>query len=172
MRLFIGVKTGCEDYLTAIQQELHTLGKGNFTDRDNLHMTLKFLGDVSPVKVKLICEAITQVQTGAIALCCEGLQAFGRDIISAKVGGERDKLSALYKSLESALEKCGFEAEQRPYKPHITLVRQFRPFGAFDLGAIPAARKEFQVNDVILFESTREQGKLVYKPLFEHRLSL
>lgn len=95
---------------------------------------------------------------------------FGRDIVSVKVGGEQNKLSALYQSLEAALEKCGFEAEKRSFKPYITLARRFRPFGAFDVAVIPATRKEFQVDEVILFESTREAGKLVYKPLFSHRL--
>ena len=170
MRLFIGVKTGCEPYLAALQQELKKLGRGNFTHEANLHMTLKFLGEVPPGKVRAVSAAITHVQPGAISLCCEGVQVFGRDIISAKVGGERDKLSALHQSLEAALERCGFEREPRAFKPHITLVRQFRPFGAFDLDSISASRQDFQVTDVILFESTREAGKLVYKPLFTHAL--
>ncbi len=170
MRLFIGVKTGCERHLTALSQELKKHGKGNFTREENLHMTLRFLGDVPPGKIKAVSDAIAHAKPGAVALYCEGMQIFGRDIISAKVGGELGKLSALYQSLETALEQCGFEAEARTFKPHITLVRQFRPFGVFDISAIPAPRKDFEINEVILFESTREEGKLVYKPLFTHKL--
>ncbi len=170
MRLFIGVRTGCEQHFTGIQQELKKLGKGNFTSEANLHMTLRFLGDVPPGKVKAIGDAMMHATPGAVALYCEGLQAFGRDIISAKVGGELSRLSALHKSLEAALEPCGFEPEQRAFKPHITLVRQFRPFGAFDLSSVSAPRKDFQINEVILFESTREDGRLAYKPLFMHSL--
>lgn len=170
MRLFIGAKTGCERYLTALQHELKKHGKGNFTAEANLHMTLKFLGDVPPGKVRAISDAITHAKPGAVAHYCEGMQVFGRDIISAKVGGELGKLSALYQSLEEALEPCGFEAEARAFKPHITLVRQFRPFGGFDLSAIPAPHQDFEINEVILFESTREEDRLVYKPLFTHKL--
>ena len=168
MRLFIGVKTGCEDHLSALQQELKELGSGNFTSRANLHMTLKFLGEVSEDRIGGICEAITETQKGTLKLTCEGLQVFGRDIISVKVGGERDKLSALYDSLETALEKRGFGKETRRFRPHITLVRKFRPFGDFEL--LPVKPAAFQVNEVILFESTREAGKLVYRPLYVHQL--
>jgi len=169
MRLFIGVKTGCEDHLSSLQQALKKLGKGNFTSRANLHMTLKFLGEVS--KIEDICQAITEAQRGALKLTCEGLQVFGRDIVSAKVGGEQEKLSALYESLETALEKRGFQRETRRFRPHITLVRKFRPFGSFNVTSIQTQRTEFLVNEVILFESTREDGKLIYKPLFCHPLS-
>ncbi len=170
MRLFIGVKTGIEAHLTSLQRELKKSGKGNFTREANLHMTLRFLGEVPPAKIAAVSDAIAQVRPGAVQLYCDGLQIFGRDIISAKVGGELDKLSALHQSLEAALDRCGFEREPRAFKPHITLVRQFRPFGAFDIAAVPAARQDFTVDEVILFESTREDGRLVYKPLFVHRL--
>jgi len=170
MRLFIGVRTGCEDYLLFLQQELKKLGDGNFTTRANLHVTLKFLGEVSPARVEDVRSAITETQRGSLHLACESLQIFGRDIVSVKMGGERDKLSALYNSLETALEKKGFEKETRRFRPHITLARKFRPFHAFDMSAVPTQRCEFPVDDVILFESTREAGKLVYKPLFIHQL--
>ncbi len=170
MRVFIGVKTGCEDHLSALQQELKELGSGNFTSRTNLHMTLKFLGEVSAAKNDGICEAISEAQKGTLKLTCEGLQVFGRDIVSVKVGGERDKLSALYDSLEAALEKRGFEKETRRFRPHITLVRKFRPLGAIDVACIPVKPASFQVNEVILFESTREEGKLIYKPLQRYQL--
>ncbi len=170
MRLFIGVKAGCEQHLTSIQRELKKLGKGNFTSEANLHLTLKFLGDVPPDKANAISDAITHARPGVISLCCEGLQAFGRDIISARVGGELSWLSALHQSLEAALEPCGFERERRAFKPHITLAREFHPFGAFDIAAVSVERKDFIADEVILFESTREAGRLVYKPLFTHPL--
>lgn len=171
MRLFIGVKTGCEEHLSSLQQELKKLGKSNFTSEANLHMTLRFLGEVSADKIDGICDAITETQRGTLSLTCEGLQIFGRDIVSAKVGGERDKLSALYDSLETALEKRGFQKETRRFRPHITLARKFRPFGDFDLTSIPTKPTRFQVHEVILFESTREEGRLVYKSLYRHSLS-
>lgn len=170
MRLFIGVRTGCEDHLSSLQQELRKLGKGNFTSEANLHMTLRFLGEMPADKIGGICDAIDETKKGALSLTCEGLQIFGRDIVSVKVGAEQGKLFVLYDSLETALEKCGFEKEMRRFRPHITLARKFRPFGDFDLTTIPAKPTSFQVSEVILFESTRQEGKLVYKPLYRHSL--
>jgi len=170
MRLFIGVKTGCEEYLEALQRQLKKLGGGNYTRRENLHMTLEFLGEVPPHKAQAICGALGRIRLGRFMLFCEGVQAFGRDILSAKVGGELGRLSALHDEVERALIGCGFEPERRPFKPHITLVRRFRPSGAFDAAAVDATRNDFCVDKVILFESTREAEKLVYKPLFTHFL--
>lgn len=170
MRLFIGVKTGCDAHLAALQRALQRLGDGNFTAAENLHMTLKFLGEASPEGVGAIREAMKRVRPGAVSLCCEGLQVFGRDIVSVRVGGECDRLSALHRSLETALAPCGFEREPRAYTPHITLARRFRPFGDFDAAAVPAGRCEFTLDEIVLFESAREGGRLVYTPLFSHRL--
>jgi len=170
MRLFIGMKTGCEEYLLLLQQELKKLGKGSFTRKDNLHMTLKFLGGVPYGMVEELCDAISETQKDTLKLTCEGLQVFGRDIISVKVGGERDKLSALHDRLELALEKRGFAKEKRRFCPHITLARQFFSPQGYDIASVTTRRVEFQVDKVVLFESTREAGELVYKPVFISKL--
>ncbi len=171
MRLFIGVKTGCEDYLSSLLQKLRKFGQGSFTSRENLHMTIRFLGEVPPAKIKDIREAITEAQRGTFSLTCQGLQIIGRDIVTAKVGGEKDKLSSLYDSLETALEKRGFQREARRYQPHITLARQFRPSAGFDVTSIPPVPALFMVTEIILFESKRKEGRLVYQCLFREPLN-
>jgi len=59
MRLFIGIKTDCEIYLSSLQNELKKIGKGSFTDAANLHITLRFLGEVPDRRLRNICEAIS-----------------------------------------------------------------------------------------------------------------
>jgi 2'-5' RNA ligase len=74
--------------------------------------------------------------------------------------------------LENALEKRGFDREARPFHPHITLVRNFHALEGDDVAAMVHKGCRFTVSEVILFESRREGGKLVYAPQFTHPLAL
>ncbi len=170
MRLFIGIKTGCEDYLTALQDELKKCGRGNFTHENNLHLTLKFLGEVPPAKVTEISGAMARVKAQPFALEVRGVKIFGRNIVSAEVGGSLGPLSALAEKLEDALEAIGFPKEARSFKAHITLAREFKTNGGCDISALPHGSRRFNVSEMILFESTRIEGKLTYVPLYTKTL--
>lgn len=169
MRLFIGIKTGCNDYLVSLQQRLKEYGKGNFTDKANLHITLKFLGEIQPEKQKDICEAISEIKGEPLCLECLGLGTFDRSgIVFVKVGGDIRELSGLYSRLETALNKKGFDIEKRAFKPHITLVRGFKC--SSDIKSVECECSGFTADEITLFESRRENGKLKYVPLFIHKL--
>ncbi len=167
MRLFIGIKTGCEDSLAALQSELKKCGRGNFTHTENIHLTLKFLGEVPPMRISEISKAMAGVKAAPFCLECRGAKAFGRSgIVSAQVGGNLSALSSLASKLEDALETVGFAKEQRSFRPHITLAREFRADPGCDISSIPYKTLRFTVDEMILFESTREAGRLVYVPVY------
>ena len=169
MRLFIGIKTGCEAHISALQDELKKLGRGRFTRSDNLHITLKFLGELPPDRVSGLCEAIAAAGGAPFTLEIGGARMFNRSgILSADVLGETDSLAALAERLEAALEKQGIPRETRPFRAHITLARDYEPHG--DLSGVPQRRCSFDVDEVILFESRRENGRLTYAPLYRYRL--
>lgn len=171
MRLFIGIKTGCECYLNSLQDELKKTGKGNFTDVSNLHITLRFLGEVPPSRFREICDAVSETGGPSFILECGGIQVFSRNrIVSVRVGGETDKLAALYTRLETALGRIGFEKEPREYSPHITLAKNFRTAEYGDVELIPYRIEKFKVTEIILFESRQEAGSLVYSPRFIQKL--
>lgn len=171
MRFFIGIKTGCEAYLSSLQQGLKALGKGNFTHTENLHITLKFLGEAPPFRIADIRAAMKRVEAEPFALECTGVRMFGRSgIVSAQVGGDLGALSALASKLEDALETIGFAKEARPFRPHITLAREFRALPGCDVSSIPCAGCRFNVGEMILFESARENGRLLYVPVYRQIL--
>jgi RNA 2',3'-cyclic 3'-phosphodiesterase len=97
----------------------------------NLHMTLKFLGNVEE-------EAIGPIVCGLTTAAAQ-VEAFDLDILELGVfptlarprviwiGASGPRLSALVESIESALEPLGFPRETRPFSAHITLGR-VRPF--------------------------------------------
>ncbi len=171
MRLFIGIKTGCEGYLSSLQAEVRKAGNGSFTETEKLHITLRFLGEVLPPRVEDICSALAETGGHVFSLECRGIEVFKRGrIVSAKVGGELKKLSAFHKRLESALEKRGFERPEREWCPHITLARNFQAFGKYSFNEVFEAGCVFAVQEVILFESRQNAGRSEYIPLYVHRL--
>lgn len=171
MRLFIGIKTGCENYLAALQEQLLARGHGRLTARDNLHLTLKFLGETPPHKFEEVCGAMAQLRGGPLSLRCLGVHFFsGSGIVYCGVGGDTAALGALASSLETALEKTGFQKENRPFRAHITLARDFRPDPGANIASIPFSGKAFTAEEIILFESARTGGKLIYAPLYKKKL--
>ncbi len=172
MRLFIGIRAGCVRYLVSLQQMLKKAGKGNFTLPENLHLTLKFLGEVPSSRVAELREAITEAGGSAFPVECLGMFMMDRGgIVSTRVGGDTAALSALAARLEDALEKRGFERELRPFKPHITLARNFHALEREDVASMTQKGCRFKAEEVVLFESRRENGRLVYAPLFAYPLA-
>jgi 2'-5' RNA ligase len=96
---------------------------------DNLHLTLRFLGEVEPVTLGRIREAIVAAAAtrAPFTVTLGGLGGFppGRPprVVWAGVlsGGER--LGALHATLESALVARGVPGEGRVFHPHVTLAR-------------------------------------------------
>ena len=96
---------------------------------DNLHLTLKFLGDVHNTEVPRVCEIIR-------AVCADfepfelrfagtgGLPALSRArVIYAGVDDASGSLTRMVMDLEKQLADLGFKPEPRDYKPHLTLGR-------------------------------------------------
>ena len=123
MRLFIAVNLNDEmkDALTEIQVDMHQTGvTGNFTRRENMHVTLAFIGEYSdPELVKEVMERVT-VEPFEIGL--DGLGNF-RSLWWAGLKGS-GHLNIAAKKLRRALADAGIPYDRKKFLPHITLVRQ------------------------------------------------
>ena len=102
--------------------------KISFTREENLHVTLKFLGEVAETEVPPLCEALKTVRLdGSLTLQPEGLELFPNrgaiHVIAAKIGGDTDRLAELHQRVEAVCSAFGFTRENRPFRPHITLAR-------------------------------------------------
>jgi 2'-5' RNA ligase len=171
MRLFIGIKAGCGQHLAALQGALKKMGRGRFTHADNIHITLKFLGELPTSSIPVLRDAIDEAGGCAFELECGGARLFNRGgIVSAEVAGDTEQLSVLHACLEAALERRGFARDTRAFRPHITLARDYKTPGDAAIENIPHGRCRFTVSEVVLFESRREGGRLVYAPLYAHEL--
>ncbi len=84
-------------------------------------------------------------------------------------------MAALQKEVESSLETIGFEPEDRPFRPHLTLGRVKSSRGKEELIRIVEKYREeeigtFQVEKIVLFKSDLTPTGPIYTPLREIKL--
>ena len=97
--------------------------------RENIHLTLKFLGDVAPEGLEVITEALDQVagRHRSFRVQPAGFGAFPSEkrarVLWSGVEEGSSALSKLAADVEQVLEPLGFGREKRTYKPHMTLGR-------------------------------------------------
>lgn len=117
--------------LSRLQVKLKSgnVGGVRWVDPRSIHLTLKFLGDVSIDKVNEIAEAMGIAAQGIspFNLVVNGLGAFPDlkrvQVIWVGVGGDLDKLAQLQQGIDSSLDLLGFSPEERLFTPHLTLAR-------------------------------------------------
>lgn len=144
---------------------------------ENLHLTLKFLGDVPAEQVPEICDCVTQAAAGHAPFkleCCE-LGAFP-DITRPRTvwvgaGDGSEVVQRLQESVESGLDLIGFRPERRRFHPHLTIGRARRGGpGLAQLGEAIDSERGFQagqtlVDEVVVFSSELGPGGPTYTPL-------
>jgi RNA 2',3'-cyclic 3'-phosphodiesterase len=114
---------------------------------ENLHVTVKFLGENPASKLEAISGALRMVcSSGPVAMHFRGLGFFPSEerakVLWAGVGGS-ENLPALAADIERSLAELGFPAEQRRFEPHLTLAR-FEPAGVPPKLKVAAAKSSAQ----------------------------
>ncbi len=145
---------------------------------DKIHLTLKFFGNIEESRVDLILKSIEEPirNTLPFSLKVRGVGAFPslknpRVIWMGLVDG-KEGLTSFQKQIESQLEKIGFQPEDRPFHPHLTLGRMKSSRGKEDLGGRMEKHKEeefgdFPVERVVLFKSDLRPTGPIHTPLRE-----
>lgn len=145
---------------------------GRFTQRENLHLTLAFIGETAQTKIGLLKEALHAVNAKPFLLSIGGIGCFrrrGGDVFWA--GIERTpELLDIHHHLCTQLQKRGFPVENRVYSPHLTLAREAVLKDGCDRGAFTVPVIETPVEKISLMKSERIGGKLKYTPIDEKYL--
>ena len=167
MRLFIAIQLNNEmkGALTGLQGRMQRLGvRGNFTRRENLHLTLAFIGEYSDPDD--VIDVLETVRFDPFSICLEGIGSFG-SLWWAGLSGS-DELKALTKRLRRALAEAGIPFDRKKFSPHITLVR--KPIcreGSIPedvLRELPEA--EMTVDHISLMRSDRGKHGMIYTELY------
>lgn len=171
MRLFVAIRLSedVKDHLSAAAEILRRTGRGNFTRAENLHLTLAFIGETD--RIDAAKRALAQVEAAPFKLCLGKSGHFG-DLYWA--GAELNEgLKTLEREVRKQLLAEGFLLESRPFKPHLTLVREYRSTASYDKTAFERALSgaSCSIEEVVLMESTRSGGKLIYRPIARKQLN-
>ncbi|MBP7175421.1 MAG: RNA 2',3'-cyclic phosphodiesterase [Thermoclostridium sp.] len=142
--------------------------RANFTRAENLHLTLRFMGEIETGHVVVLKKILDYIAGRFSAFCLE-LAAPGvferghKSIVWWGLKGN-EQLNDLQSALEQEIRLNGFTAESKPYSPHITLAREFVSQDSIVnvIKLLPTLNHSFHVGAVSLMESTRQEGKLKY----------
>jgi 2'-5' RNA ligase len=135
---------------------------------ENVHLTLKFLGDVREEALDGLSAALGEICAGHAPFdaVLAGLGAFPSArrarILWAGIGAGSDRLRSLAADIDAALAPLGFEREKRPYVPHLTLGRVRGQPASFDL---PSSIEHlgFRARHVELMESALTAEGAIYR---------
>jgi len=121
-RLFaaIGLQDSVCEPLLALQSGLPG---ASWRPRENLHLTLRFFGDVDERKAEDLEHELARITAPAFDLTLKGAGWFGRlEPHALWIGAEPDSaMLALQAKCERAARRAGLEPEQRKFVPHVTL---------------------------------------------------
>ncbi|SFR76080.1 2'-5' RNA ligase [Marinobacter daqiaonensis] len=129
--------------------------------RDQLHLTLLFLGQVEPERVPSVVTGMDGLPLEAFSLRLRGTGCFGDPEkprnLWAGVAPEAP-VAALHQEVDRRMQGCGFAPETRDFRPHVTLAR----FGRRKAGSVAAfldrnqalSTPSFIISSVSLFAST------------------
>jgi 2'-5' RNA ligase len=176
MRMFLAIELPSEvrDHLARMQSQLaKQIGKASFTRAENLHITLKFLGEVREQQLAALIESLGHVRSSTpISLRATRVDCFPNRgpvrIIASMFDGEIKALVGVHSAIEQRCQYLGFDREERKYTPHATLARA-RP-------TLPATVREavlegsnklepsgpFEVREFVLMQSTLKASGAEY----------
>jgi 2'-5' RNA ligase len=128
LRLFVGIGFPPELKLR-LSLLCSGIPKARWVDPGNLHLTLRFIGEISEDVAADVDQALAKLQARRFSLRLAGTGVFGGDRPrSLWVGVERNPdLTALRDKIEQALTRVGLPPEPRKFAPHVTLARLQNP---------------------------------------------
>ena len=172
-RMFVAIDLP-EEIKLAINSLHCPLPGAKWVAEEQIHLTLRFIGDVDDALLKMIVASLSGIVAAPFSLAIQGVGCFPpkRDprVLWVGVAGS-SALLGLQRDIEMALVRNGLEPEGRPFFPHITIAR---------LKETPAARvapflrqhariatRSFPVTQFVLYSST-----LIPQGAIHHREAL
>ena len=171
MRLFTAICFDDEtkNALFAAENFAKNFSEGSFSEKENLHLTLVFIGETE--REEEIKTALSEIEFPAFSFKIKGTGTFEKKIFWAGTE-ENENLKNLQKKVLEELENLGFETEKREFVPHITLARKFKPEESFPFEENEKLLPEKAVfaNRISLMKSERINGVLRYTEIYSKNL--
>ena len=175
-RAFIAIDlpASAKSFLSEAQEALKLYGfRVKWVRPQNIHLTLKFLGETAPADTDKIAEAMTLAAKSCptVSLTAKGIGVFPNvrrpRVIWAGLNGQLETLANLQQTLDTHLADLGFARDTRAFKSHLTLGRVKGKIVSDRMKSAIDKLKEFEsepfeADQVILFKSELRPTGAVY----------
>ncbi len=182
MRIFVAValEPALREAVAHVRSRLNSAGATlRWVPPENLHFTLRFLGEIAEARVATVAAA-TRAVAGRIEpfeITLAGMGAFPSSrrpqVVWIGVGIGEGRLTTLARDIDTELRGLEFAPEDRPFRPHLTVARTRHP--ATDLSAALGALGGLvvgtqRITALCVMESTLRPSGAVYRAVEEVRL--
>ncbi len=179
MRTFVAVPIEVSPELGRLLKAVSGIPGVKGVEPENVHITLKFLGELSGDDVERVKRSLSMVEFGpSFELSLEGIGTFpssGRPrVVWIGIGEGKENLVRMHQVVDQATSCIG--GEEREFSPHLTVARVKK---GGDVGLLLSRIKEykdlvfgrFTVKKVVLFKSTLTPKGPLYAPIEEYELA-
>ena len=172
MRLFIAIELpeGIKAELEKSAASVHgACERGTFTRRENFHLTLAFLGETDPSRIREIIRLMDDCPSRSIPITIGHMGRFKRregDVLWRQVEADKS-LFQLQKTLAHGLRSLGLPLEDREFVPHLTLARRVVLKDGIKLRDLSAQMPDlaYMAHNMTLMQSKQMNRRTTYIPL-------
>jgi len=131
IRSFIAVELGDSDILTKVTSLQRTLIQTGadlkIVEPQNIHITLRFLGEIPASLLESVCEAMRQIKFQPFDLELQGLGCFPDyrrpNVVWVGMARGEVELRSIFNQIEPNLRNLGFPPDRKGFSPHLTIAR-------------------------------------------------
>lgn len=156
---------------------MHGIPGARWQEDDQLHITLRFIGEVDRPQADDITAALDTIHAPPLDLTIAGMGRFdSRGRANSLWAGIRpiEAIGALHRKIDAALVRAGLEPERRAYNPHVTVARLNAPLEPVDRFVAAHATLNsapFTLDHFGLFESHLGHAGARYGMIARYRLT-
>ncbi len=150
---------------------------GNFVKKENIHLTLKFLGNLSEEKIKEIKDKLSEINFSGFKAELGKIGFFPSEKYVRVVWVDliSEEVKELKKIIDEILEEIGINYDNRVFSSHITVARikKMRDKEEFFkiIKELKIKKTSFKMNNFFLIKSELRREGAVYKSLKEFKLN-
>jgi RNA 2',3'-cyclic 3'-phosphodiesterase len=174
-RCFVGITLphDLKELLIENQQPFTNILEGHFSPSQNLHLTLKYIGDITQENYEIMSQALHELQYPKFNMHLDKFGCFKTGTVVNTIWAGIHGSEELQQNIEGILSNFAFVPKAyRRFNPHITLIRPKSYINCTtqtiqeEINAINEKRStyEFQVEEFHIFKSTLQQGSA---PVYE-----